>query len=111
MLATPAQNQRVEFGPRVRHDEYHGGGRETQALAYAAGNYAYQLTKITQFSQGVSVMANVDCRVNSVSALKVGINEDLLLRLTYNLVYKTYHHPSGQTKTDTSTAITLQYNL
>lgn len=111
MLATPSQNLRVEFGPGVRHDEYHGGGHETQALAYAAGNYAYQLTKNTQFTQGVSVMANDDTTVNSETALNVGINDDFSLRLSYNMVYNTEPPASAPKKTDTSTAITLQYNL
>lgn len=52
-LEWPVSDLRVEFGPGVRHDEYHGGGRSTKALAYGATNYSYQLTDSTKITRGI----------------------------------------------------------
>ncbi len=107
----PEQDLRVEFGPGVRHDEYYGGGRSTRGLAYGAANYAYQLTKNAQFTQGVSALANDQTTLNSETALNVGINDAFSLRLSYNVVYNTEPPASAPKKTDTTTAVTLRYNM
>ena len=70
----------MEFGPGVRHDEYHGGGRSTKGLAYGAANYSYQLTDNTKFIQGVSALANEETTLNSESALNVAINDRFTAR-------------------------------
>jgi putative salt-induced outer membrane protein len=50
ILNGPVNDLRVEFGPVVHHDEYHGGERSTKELAYGAANYSYQLTNSTKIT-------------------------------------------------------------
>lgn len=44
ILNGPVHSLRLEAGPGVRYDDYHDGGHETQALAYGAASYQWQLT-------------------------------------------------------------------
>ncbi|ADM42683.1 DUF481 domain-containing protein [Edwardsiella piscicida] len=111
IFSSPSQDLRVEFGPGIRHDEYREGGRSTRALAYGAANYTYQLTKNTQFTQGVSALSNEDTSLNSETALNVGINDAFSLRLSYNVTYNSEPPASAPKHTDRTSAITLQYNL
>jgi len=111
LLNSATQDLRVEFGPGVRHDEYHGGGRATKALAYGAANYTYQLTDNTKFSQGLSALANEETVVNSETALTVSMSSRFALRLAYNVTYNTKPPASAPKNTDTVTSVTLVYNL
>ncbi|CNH70751.1 Putative salt-induced outer membrane protein [Yersinia thracica] len=111
IMTTPLHNLRVEFGPGVRHDEYYQGGRSTRALAYAGGNYTYQLTDNTVFSEGVSALANEETTLNSETALNVAINKSFALRLAYVVTYNTKPPASAPKNTDTTTSVTLVYGL
>ncbi|MNP36114.1 hypothetical protein D3C76_1294780 [compost metagenome] len=95
----------------MRHDEYHGGGRSTKALAYGAANYSYQLTDNTKFSEGVSALANEETTLNSETALSVAINEKFALRLAYTVTYNSKPPASAPKNTDTTTSISLVYGL
>lgn len=111
VLNGPVHDLRLEFGPGVRHDEYHNGGRSTKALAYGAANYTYQLTDTTKFTEGLSALANEDVTLNSETALNVAINEKFSLRLAYTVTYNNNPPASAPKKTDTTTSITLVYGL
>jgi len=107
----PIHDLRVEFGPGVRHDEYHDGGRTTKALAYGAANYSYQLTDNTKFTEGFSALANEDITLNSETALNVAINDRFSLRLAYTVTYNSEPPASAPKNTDTTTSVTLVYGL
>ncbi len=111
LLNGPLSDLRVEFGPGVRHDEYHGGGRSTKGLAYGAANYSYQLTDNTKFIQGVSALANEETTLNSESALNVAINDRFSLRVAYTVTYNSKPPASAPKNTDTTTSVTLVYGL
>lgn len=111
ILNGPLSDLRVEFGPGVRHDEYHGGGRSTKGLAYGAANYSYQLTDNTKFIQGVSALANEETTLNSESALNVAINDRFSLRVAYTVTYNSKPPASAPKNTDTTTSVTLVYGL
>lgn len=111
ILNGPLSDLRVEFGPGVRHDEYHGGGRTTKALTYGAANYAYQLTDNTKFTQSVSALANQDVTLNSETALNVAINEKFSLRVAYTVTYNSKPPASAPKRTDSTTSVTLIYGL
>ena len=104
LLNGPLSDLRVEFGPGVRHDEYHGGGRSTKGLAY-------QLTDNTKFIQGVSALANEETTLNSESALNVAINDRFSLRVAYTVTYNSKPPASAPKNTDTTTSVTLVYGL
>ncbi|NIG98692.1 MAG: DUF481 domain-containing protein [Serratia symbiotica] len=111
ILNGPISDLRVEFGPGVRHDEYHGGGRSTKALAYGAANYSYQLTDSTKITQGIFALTNEAITLNSETALNVAINKKLSLRVAYTITYNRKPPVSAPKSTDTTTSVTLVYGL
>ncbi|CAK9885221.1 MAG: hypothetical protein XXXJIFNMEKO3_01617 [Candidatus Erwinia impunctatus] len=111
LLNGPIHSLRVEAGPGVRYDDYHSGGHETQALAYGAVSYQWQLTDNTKFVQGVSVLGSDDTTLNSETGLQVAINQDFALKLAYNVTWNQHPPVSAPDRTDTKTTITLAYSL
>ncbi|NIG62375.1 MAG: DUF481 domain-containing protein [Serratia symbiotica] len=111
ILNGPVSDLRVEFGPGVRYDKYHGRGRSTKALAYGAANYSYQLTDSTKITQGISALINEAITLNSETALNVAINEKLSLRVAYTLTYNRKPTVLAPKSTDTTTSVTLVYGL
>lgn len=111
LLNGPLHTLRLEFGPGVRHDEYHEGGRSTRALAYGAANYTYQLSDNTRFTQGLSALTNEETVVNTETALNVAINQDFAIRLAYTVAYNTDPPTSAPKNTDTTTSVTIVYGL
>ena len=111
ILNGPVHSLRIEAGPGVRYDEYHGGGHDTQALAYGALSYNWQLTDSTKFIQGVSVLGSDDTTVNSETGLQVAINDHFSLKLAYNVTWNQNPPASAPDKTDTRTSIQLSYAM
>ncbi|EXU74067.1 MULTISPECIES: DUF481 domain-containing protein [Erwinia] len=111
ILNGPVHSLRVEAGPGVRYDDYHDGGHETQALAYGALSYQWQLTDTTKFIQGVSVLGSDDTTVNSETGLQVAINSHFALKLAYNVTWNQNPPSSAPDKTDTKTTIQLSYAM
>ncbi|GAB80256.1 YdiY family protein [Shimwellia blattae] len=107
----PVHSLRVEFGPGVRYDEYTEGGDKTQALGYAAGSYAWQLSDNAKFSQGVSLLGADDTTVNSETALNVAINSHFGLKVAYNVTWNSNPPDSAPEHTDTRTTVTLGYRM
>lgn len=111
LLNGPVHSLRIEAGPGVRYDDYHDGGHETQALAYGALSYNWQLTDNTKFIQGVSVLGSDDTTVNSETGLQVAINEHFALKMAYNVTWNQNPPESAPDKTDTKTTIQLSYAM
>jgi len=104
-------NLRVEFGPGMRDDEYHGGRRSNKILIYGAANYSYQLTDSTKITQGISALTSEAITPNSETALNVAINEKLSLRVAYTITYNREPPVSAPKSTDTMTSVRLVYGL
>lgn len=111
ILNGPVHTLRMEAGPGVRHDEFQQGGNQTRALAYGALTYDYQLSDNAKFTQALSVLANDETTFNSETALNVAINKSFALKLAYNVTYNTEPPASAPEKTDTTTTVSLVYNL
>lgn len=111
ILSGPVHSLRLEAGPGVRYDDYHDGGHETDALAYAAASYQWQLTDTTKFVQGVSVLGSDDTTLNSETGLQVAINSRFSLKLAYNVTWNQNPPSSAPDKTDTKTTIQLSYAM
>ncbi|MFS2223687.1 YdiY family protein [Pantoea sp. B65] len=111
ILNGPVHSLRVEAGPGVRYDDYHEGGHDTEALAYGAVSYNWQLTDNTKFIQGVSVLGSDDTTVNSETGLQVAINEHFSLKLAYNVTWNQNPPESAPDHTDTKTSILLSYAM
>lgn len=111
LLNGPVHSLRVEAGPGVRYDDYHEGGHETQALAYGALSYQWQLTDNTKFIQGVSVLGSDDTTVNSETGLQVAINDHFALKMAYNVTWNQNPPESAPDHTDTKTTIMLSYAM
>ena len=110
-LNGPVHSLRFEFGPGVRYDEYTNGDTKTQALGYASGAYAWQVTDTTKFTQGVSVFGSDDTTFNSETALEVAINDHFGLKLAYNLTWNSEPPASAPSHTDRRTSISLGYRM
>lgn len=111
ILNGPIHSLRIEAGPGVRYDDYHEGGHETQALAYGAFSYNWQLTDNTKFIQGVSVLGSDDTTVNSETGVQIGINEHFSLKMAYNVTWNQNPPASAPDHTDTKTTILLSYAM
>ncbi len=111
LLNGPVHSLRVEAGPGVRYDDYHDGGHETEALAYGALTYQWQLTDNTKFIQGVSVLGSDDTTVNSETGLQVGINDHFSLKVAYNVTWNQNPPSSAPERTDTKTSVLLSYTM
>ena len=111
ILNGPVHSLRFEFGPGVRYDKYTNGDTKTQALGYASGTYAWQLTDNAKFTQGVSVFGADDTTVNSETALNVAINEHFGLKVAYNVTWNSEPPSSAPDHTDTRTSVTLGYKM
>ncbi|RWR03493.1 membrane protein [[Pantoea] beijingensis] len=111
ILNGPIHSLRIEAGPGVRYDDFHEGGHDTQALAYGALSYQWQLTDTTRFIQGVSVLGSDDTTVNSETGLQVAINDHFSLKLAYNVTWNQNPPESAPDKTDTKTSIQLSYAM
>nr|WP_314421939.1 DUF481 domain-containing protein [uncultured Erwinia sp.] len=111
LLNGPVHSLRLEAGPGVRYDDFHEGGHETQALAYGAMSYQWQLTDNTKFIQGVSVLGSDDTTVNSETGLQVAINDHFALKLAYNVTWNQNPPDSAPERTDTKTSVLLSYAM
>lgn len=113
ILNGPVHSLRAEFGPGVRYDDYREGGHKTQALAYGAVSYQWQLTDTTKFIQGVSVLSSLgdDTTVNSETGLQVAINDHFALKLAYNVTWNNNPPESAPDHTDTKTTVMLTYAM
>jgi len=111
ILNGPVHSLRVEAGPGVRYDDYQDGGHDTQALAYGALSYNWQLTDNTKFIQGVSVLGSDDTTINSETGLQVAINSHFSLKLAYNVTWNQNPPASAPDKTDTKTSVLLSYAM
>ncbi|TKI05202.1 DUF481 domain-containing protein [Martelella alba] len=107
----PVQNLRIEAGPGVRHDEYVGGGVNTDALAYGALTYTYQLTSNAHFLQGLSILGTRDTTVNSETGISVDLNKHFALKVTYDVTHNSKPPASAPKKTDTKTAVSIVYTM
>ncbi|PIJ51852.1 hypothetical protein BL250_06180 [Erwinia sp. OLTSP20] len=111
ILNGPVHSLRAELGPGVRYDDYREGGHKTQALAYGALTYQWQLTDNTKFIQGVSVLGSDDTTVNSETGLQVALNEKFALKLAYNVTWNQHPPESAPDHTDTKTVLQLSYAM
>ncbi len=111
ILNGPVHSLRLEFGPGVRYDEYTDGGDKTQALGYASGTYAWQLTDNAKFTQGVAVLGAEDTTVNSETALDVAVNEHFGLKVGYDVTWNSNPPSNAPSHTDRRTSITLGYKM
>ncbi|WP_158701067.1 DUF481 domain-containing protein [Phytohalomonas tamaricis] len=112
LLVGPPHSLSVEFGPGVRHDELSDGGNENHGLAYGGLDYAWQVSDTALFSQGLATEITGENIIGrSDTALKVAINDTLSLKLSYEVEFNDSPPADASSQTDTTTAVSVVYNM
>ncbi len=112
LLIGPPQSLTVEVGPGVRHDEYEDGGHDNVGLVYAGLDYDWQFSDTSNFSQSLATEASEKNLIGrSETALTVAMNDTLSLKLAYEVEFNDNPPPGASSQTDTTTGVSLVYNL
>lgn len=99
----------LEGGPGARQSKLETGGTEKEMILRLAGNYVWQITPHSRFTQTLGVDIGDDATVTkSVTAVQAKVIDNLSMKLSYT-VENTSTVPVGVKKTDTETAATLVY--
>lgn len=99
----------LEGGPGARQSKLETGGSENEMILRLAGNYVWQITPHSRFTQALSFDVGEDATITkSITAVQARIVDNLSLKLSYT-VENTSAVPAGVDKTDTETAATLVY--
>lgn len=100
-----------EVGVGARQVRYTDDRRENNAILRLAAGYLWHISDVSEFSQRVVIEAGDDSRfTESVTALKT----NLIGSIYSNLSFTVKHNdtvPPGRRKTDTFTAIQLEYRF
>ncbi|MGM8851147.1 DUF481 domain-containing protein [Salinicola halophyticus] len=112
LLIGPPQSLTVEAGPGVRHDEYEEGGHDNVGLLYAGLDYDWQFSETSKFSQALATEASEENIIGrSETALTVAMNDTLSLKVSYEVEFNDNPPPGASSQTDTTTGVSLVYNL
>ncbi len=111
ILSGPVHTLRAEVGPTFRYDQYSAGGNKKNLMLYGGLGYQWQMTQTTQFIQALSILAGENTTITSETGLQLAINEQLSLKLVYNVNWNKNPPASAPKKIDTKTSILLSYSL
>jgi putative salt-induced outer membrane protein len=112
LLTGPPQSLTVEVGPGVRHDEYEEGGNDNVGLLYAGLDYDWQFSDTSKFSQSLATEASEENIIGrSETALTVAMNDTLALKISYEAEFNDSPPPGASSQTDTTTGVSLIYNM
>lgn len=112
ILVGPPHSLAVEVGPGLRHDEYEEGGNDDVGLLYGGLEYAWQFSENSQFSQSLATEASRENIIGrSETALTVAMNDALALKVSYEVEFNDNPPPEASSKTDTTTGVSLIYNM
>lgn len=111
LLQTDTQLLKAEVGIGLRQSDLRDGTAEDETILRGALDYEWQFSETAEFSQDVNVESGSENTfIESVSAVKAKLVGDLALALTYTVHHNT-EVPAGSEKTDTFTAISLEYSF
>jgi len=109
ILNTERHKLSGEIGAGARQSDLRDGMNADEAIGFTSVEYDWKISENADFMQKISVFSGSDnTYVESISELKAGIIGDLALALSYT-VKRNSDVPAGSDKTDTYTAISLEY--
>lgn len=113
LIDTSRHEWNVEIGAGLQQIKLQepDGSSESEAVGSLATDYAWQITETSAFAQTLSVASGAsNTAVESESALELSIVGDLFASLSYTVQYNS-DVASGTEKTDTYTAVNLNYSF
>lgn len=109
LLKTPVQELNAEIGAGYRQQDFIDGTSDNSAIVRLAGDYLYNISETSSFTQTLSVEIGGDnTNTIAVSALNTKIRDALSLVLGFT-INNNSDVPAGFEKTDTFTSINLEY--
>lgn len=101
----------AEIGVGAKQSDLSDGSRETGVIGRAGLDYLWQFSETADFSQILAVESGSgNTYIESISAVTARLMESLALSLTFT-VKNNSDVPVGRDKTDTFTAINLEYGF
>lgn len=111
ILKTDTQELNAEVGVGLRQSDLRDGTSEDETIVRGAVDYRWKFSETAEFAQDFDVESGADNTfMESISAVKATLVGNLALALTYTIRHNT-EVPAGSEKTDTFTAISLEYGF
>ena len=105
------QSLATDFGVGYRYSAVTDAVDVEEAIVRLAGQYDWQVTDTTKFSQTLSSEIGEESTISrSVSSLAVAISDALALKLTYQVKYYSDPEP-GTANSDRDTSVSINYRF
>ncbi len=109
LLNSETQVLNVEIGIGAKQADLSDGTRETGMIGRAGADYLWRFSESAEFSQLLAIENSSDnTYIESVTAVSAKLLESLTLGISYTIKNNS-DVPVGQEKTDTYTAVNLEY--
>lgn len=109
IIETPKHRLSLEIGGGARQSDLSDGTRESETILRGGGLYRWNITETSRFTQEISVESGeTNTYAESITALRTRVLGDLALVASYTIKNNS-DVPVGTEKTDTYTAISLEY--
>ncbi len=109
LLNSPTQVLNVELGIGAKQSDLFDGTRETGLIGRAGADYLWKFSETAEFSQLLTVESGSgNTYIESISAVTAKLLESLALSISYTIKNNS-DVPVGRDKTDTFTALNLEY--
>ncbi|MCA1797867.1 MAG: DUF481 domain-containing protein [Xanthomonadaceae bacterium] len=111
LLKTDRHRLNAEVGAGARQVRFTDNRRETEGILRLAGGYVWTISENSEFSQRLVVEAGDE---NTYSESITALKTNLVGRIYSNISFTVKHNgtvPAGREKTDTYTALQLQYRF
>lgn len=111
VVATERHALDVEIGAGARQAELRSGLEEDESIARGALKYAWQISDTAEFGQSLTIESgSSNTRTESLTELRADVFGNVALVLSYRLRNNS-DVPAGADKTDSWTAISLEYGF
>lgn len=111
LLNTETQVLNVEIGVGAKQADLSDGTRETGFISRGGADYLWKFSETAEFAQLLTIENSSDnTYIESVTALNARLLESLTLGISYTIKNNS-DVPVGREKTDTFTAVNLEYSF
>lgn len=109
MLDQQRHELNAEVGAGARQSDLRGGQKQDEAILRASADYRWIISETTEFAQDLILESGSDnTYLESISALKARLFGDIALVISHTIKNNS-DVPPGSAKTDTFSAISLEY--
>ena len=109
LIETDKHHLRVDLGVGARQSELRDGTSENELIGRAGGLYRWQLTETSLFTQELSVESgDTNTYTESITSIRTRLLGDFALVASYTIKNNS-DVPVGIEKTDTYTALSIEY--